>query len=444
MPLWPHQSAAIDAAREQYAAGSRSILIVLPTGGGKTRVGVTIAQSSHGKGNRVIWTVHRAELVQQAAAELRSQGVACGIIAPWAPRTWEPVQVASIDTLIARNLRPAADVIVNDECHHIVAPTHIEVRRDYPDALVIGLTATPCRADGVGLRAAYQSMVATVQPRELIGAGHLVPAVVYAPAKALRGLAADPVTEYQARCAGRKAIVFCASVAAAQSLAREYCTAGIPARCVDGKMSDDDRAAAIAEFRAGKVQILTNMHVLTEGFDVREVSAIILARKVGSESAYIQMVGRGMRCAPGKVDCIVLDLCGSSHDLGILPDSDRLYSLDGAGLKSGDKVDQISQCAECGAWFRSQLFVASMCPQCGYVRPGKKDPRVVHAEMVQLQAAKLRGSFGQTRIAALRELLRDCAAKGHKPGSARMQYKLKFNHWPNEAMKTAAGWPTGQ
>lgn len=448
--LWPHQIRYLARARELYRQGKRSILCCLPTGAGKTRLAVAIVGSSSSRGNRVLWIVHRAELVQQAADELREAGVPCGIIAPWAPRTWEPVQVASIKTLIARDLRPEANILVADEAHHLVAPTFFDVRKDYPEALVIGLTATPARADNVGLGSAFDCIVGEVQPRELITSGHLVPAIVKGPSQACDKLAAAPVDAYREHCAGRKAIVFCGSIKAASDLAAEFALAGIPARSVDGKMKDEDRTAAIAAFRRGSLQVLTNVHVLTEGFDVRETGAILLARKMGSEAAYIQACGRGMRRAEGKRDCIVVDLLGTSYALGILPDSDRVYSLEGKGVKAScDGAIAISQCRACGSVFRATVFADSRCPACGWVRPGRPDPTVERARISEIQARQVATASGQAKVEYLREQLVRCATMKkkdgtpYKPGAALIAFKARFHHWPTEAMRQAAGWPTG-
>jgi hypothetical protein len=371
------------------------------------------------------------------------------MIAPWSARTWEPVQVASIQTMIARGIRPDADVVVVDEAHHVVSPEYFRVRSDYSSALVIGLTATPCRMDGVGLGTAFDALVPGPQPRELIAAGHLVPATVIAPSHATDSAADHPVDAYRKFLSGRRAIVFCSSVEAARTLAGEFTLAGIPAACVDGEMDDDKRAQEIERFKRGDLAVLTNMHVLTEGFDCRETSGIILARKVGSEPALIQMTGRGMRCAPGKVDLIVVDLFGSCLALGILPDSDRVYSLDGKGVRSGDCAEGIRQCKSCGRVFLASQWGDAGCPACGFVDKRRRDPRIVRQEMTAIQAAKLATDSGQAKAEFLRRELRRCACMRKrdgspmKPGAALIAFKSKFHHWPNEATKQAAGWPRG-
>ena len=438
LPLRPHQERYLAKGRILYQQGKRAILFVLPTGAGKTILACAMALNHFGQGGRVLWIVHRAELVQQAADSLRSAGVPCGIIAPWAPRTFEPVQVASIQTLIARTqVLDGISMLVIDEAHHIVADTYLAVRRQYPGALVIGLTATPGRADNRGLGNAFDSMVAEVQPRELIAAGFLVPVKVFGPRRTVDNLSAYPVDEYRLRCSGRQAIVFVSSVKQAADTATQFTLAGIPARSIDGAMDDDARADAIAAFRAKSIRVLTSVMVLTEGFDAPETSAIILARKVGSEVTYIQMTGRGMRIAPGKSDCIVCDLYGSSHDLHILPDADRVYSLDGKAVRSasGDVLD-MPQCPACGTFFACHMFRGGPCPNCGWVRPSKPDPRVVEQQRIQLQYENLSRPSDANKVDFLATEL---AKRKGRTGGILIAFERKFHHYPNTAQRERSG-----
>jgi DNA repair protein RadD len=449
MNLWPHQQRTIDQTRALLREGKRAPLIVLPTGAGKTRTACAMIQGAFAKGHHALWIVHRIELVQQAADAIRACGVPCGIITPQHRASWEPVQVASIQTLIAREQRPPADLLIADEAHHLVAESYLTVREHYRSAYVIGLTATPCRSDGVGLGNAFDSIVGCVQPAELIASGQLVKCRVLGPATSTDAAAEHVVDAYRQHADGRRAIVFCSSVKAAEEEASKLTMAGIPARNVDGRMGADKRAEAIELFRSGHLRALTNMHVLTEGFDVRSTGAIILARKFGSESAYIQATGRGMRADEGKSDCVVVDLFGSSHALGILPDSDRIYSLEGKGVRSGDAVESITQCRCCGRVFRAAVFRDSKCPACGWVRPGRVDPAVARARIVELQARQVASASGQVKVDFLRAQLVRCsqtmtkAGVPMKPGAALIAFKARFHHWPNEAMRQQAGWPTG-
>ncbi len=444
MRLWPHQERYIVRAREQFKLGRRALLLVLPTGAGKTVLATALARAHFGKSGRVLWIVHRAELIKQAAASLRKADVPCGIIAPWAPRTYEPVQVASIQTLIARNqVLEDITMLVIDEAHHIVADTYLQVRRQYPAAIVIGLTATPGRADNRGLGNAFDSMIAEVQPRELIALHEqdpsmgLTPVRVIGPRAAVDNLCDYPVDAYRADCDGRQCIAFVGSVKEAARLASAFSVAGYPARSIDGSMDDADRERNIDAFRSGALRVLTSVQVLTEGFDAPETSAVILARKVGSEVTYIQMTGRGMRAAPGKRDCIVLDLYGSSHALKILPDSDRNYSLEGSAVRSAmGELQEITQCKGCGRWFPCGVFAGGQCPTCGWTRPAKPDPRVVHQEKIELQYSRLSNPTNTAKIAWLQTEL---AKRRGRMGGILIAFNRKFHHFPNTALRQSSG-----
>ena len=235
MKLRSYQLDTVAEVKSFFKAGKRAACVVLPTGAGKTITAVSIVQSAFEKQSKVLWVVHRWELISQAANALRTADVPCGIISPRAPRTYEPVQVASIQTLIARDHRPEANIIIFDECHHLVANTYLQVRRDYPNAFVIGLTATPGRADGRGLGNAFDCLVARVQPRDLIALNAveptqgLVPVTVTGPRTEVKNLCDYPVDAYRADCSGRPAIAFVGSVKEAERLADAFTLAGIPA-----------------------------------------------------------------------------------------------------------------------------------------------------------------------------------------------------------------------
>jgi DNA repair protein RadD len=450
--LYPHQVRYVEAAREAYQKGFRSILLCLPTGAGKTILAVSLCLAQFGRGGRILWVVSRIELVKQAAEALREAGIPCGIISPNHPRTFEAVQVASIDTLVARDMvLPGITMLVYDECQHAVAPTYLRVRQQYANVLTIGLSATPSRTDGKGLGAAFDCLIAEIQPQELVDKGFLVPVTVIGPEVAVNNPAAYPVDLYRRKCPGRQTIHFCASVKDAEEQARAFTVAGFPAKNVDGTMSADERDSSIEAYRSGRIKVLTNYLVLVEGFNVPETSCIIIGRKVRSESAYIQMTGRGMRLFPGKRDCLVLDLFGSSKALGILPTSPRSYSLDGKGVAVvKDKLQDMPQCPACGVFFTCGMWSGGRCPACGWVRPPKKNPAVREQKIVEYREHQVQTEAGKLKVEFLRMMLTFCRTQKkkdgtpYKPGYASMQFERKFGRYPNKQEMAAANWPTGE
>ena len=186
--LRPYQAEVITRISAAVAAGHRRILLVAPTGAGKTIVAAAMIQAQTAKRERVLFLAHRRELIQQASAKLYDVGIDAGIIQAGFPtRPDEFAQVASIQTLWARAMRttvmdlPRADLVVVDEAHHCRARTYSKIMGAYPNAIIVGMTATPCRGDGRGLGNAFDVLVECPPVQELIDLGFLVGTRVYAP-----------------------------------------------------------------------------------------------------------------------------------------------------------------------------------------------------------------------------------------------------------------------
>jgi DNA repair protein RadD len=354
--LRPYQVRALDEVRLRYMQGHRSIVLVSPTGSGKTLLGALACYHLVKRGRRVLWLAHRRELIEQTSRTLRLHGVDHGVVAPWARRNYHPMQVGSIQTVAARDRVRGYDAVVVDECHHAFLGWYELVNNfRLRGRLILGLTATPQRADGTALGNTYSAMVVVAQVAQLVAQAHLVPSRMVA----LRGPTAAQA--YLELCQGRPTIVFCRSVAHAQDTASLLAGAGVRAAAVDGGMTTEDRATALAHFGTGRLSVLTNMHVLTEGFDCPPASAVILARRFSSPLAFLQAVGRGLRPYPGKRDCLVVDLCGSVHIHG-LPDEPRVYSLRGKPIARLAN-EPVRVCAACGTVVPARG--PRVCPACG-------------------------------------------------------------------------------
>lgn len=450
-PLRDYQQRAVDAVVTAVRQGKRRPLVVAPTGAGKTRIGSELVVLSTRRGKRVLWVAHRTELLAQAVASLMLEGIHPGVIAPqsivdairsavpgWYPPSNPLVYCASIQTLLARvndfDGLPDFDLVILDEGHHYVSPEWGAVARKLQRAVIVGLTATPERGDGLGLDALYDCLIPVAQPRDLIALGHLVPVDVWGPPNVQQGaLACDPVRAWidHPQAHGRRTIVFCASIEHAQQLAQRWQAAGYAAECVDGEMPADDRRCALERFARGRTTVLTNVFVLTEGFDLPAIEVVVLARGFSAQGTFIQAVGRAMRTAKGKDRALLLDLVGAVFKHG-LPHYDRDYTLEGAiRTAKSEKLEAIRQCRKCGAVFVSRT---TACPRCGAFVPRPPTPEEKAEQLAEIQ-----------RVATLDEKVREltklrfiAGRKGWHAGQIAAVFKTKFGHYPTPAMWRAA------
>jgi DNA repair protein RadD len=438
MDLRNYQIDAIDRLRLAMSQGARRSLLVSPTGSGKTVTLAEIVRRAVERGRRSLWLAHRAELIDQAAATLTGLGLTVGAMCASSsvpPNPYALVQVASVQTLLARNERPPADIVIADEGHHFAAAadTFMSLLTAYPEAWIIGATATPERGDGCGLRDCYDTIVVAATVRELTEDGHLVPCEVMRPDKPLEPgkIAQHPVDAYVEHAPGRRAIVFCKSVQLADSYAAEFNLRGIVARSIHADTPWSERRLYIDAFRRGAIQVLTNVYVLTEGFDAPELSCVILARGCGSPGMYLQMIGRALRPAPGKSDAVLLDLRGVSHEHG-RPEDDRSYSLDGRGIRLSDPQ---SYCPVCGA----PRMPPDACEACGYVAAGDetgKPDKVTGDTLVKY--ARKRAEDESQRVRTLAKWIAVARANSYKPGWVRAKYRAVYGNWPSSALLDAA------
>jgi DNA repair protein RadD len=402
----------IDQIRGSYIRGTRSICAVLPTGGGKTFIGARVANEVSEQGGKVLWIAHRQELCAQARARLR-----------------DDVAVETVQTLLTRESLPDAALLVIDESHHFPEKNSwTDIPRAYPDAKILGLTATPQRGDGAPLGAIFEELIAGPQPRELIAQGHLVPVEIWGPPTEMDSgtLAAEPVRAWAERYSTLKTAVFATSNKRALELAHAWRDAGYATEVVQGSLCAKTRAAVLERWRSGETQVVVSVHCLTEGFDLPAIECVALTRKFSHVGAYLQVVGRGMRPSPGKTSLKVLDLTGSTHAHGH-PEQDRVYSLTGKAITIRSGLEPIRQCLKCGTVFSSP---GHSCPRCGqYVaRPLTHEQRIArNVRLGEITAAHDDGK----RAAAWEALFAKGKAAGYKmPGWALVQYKLRYGTYP--------------
>lgn len=430
--LRPYQQQLVTEVRGQYQLGKRSVLAVLPTGGGKTVIFSHIAQSAAKKGNRVCILVHRAELLDQASRSLQRMGVRHGRIA--AGRSMDlshAVQVASVQTLARRLHKLPRDffqLLVVDECHHSNAGTWANVISHFSAAKLLGVTATPIRGDGRGLGEWYEVMVQGPTAKWLTDNGYLAAARVLAPpgfdAAGLRKrmgdfdakqaeqrvttIMGDCCSHYRKHLSGRTAIAFCCSVAHAEAVARLFISQGIAAASIDGSMTGEQRRDLLQALETGRLKVLTSCALIGEGVDVPSVGGCILLRPTQSVSLHLQMIGRCLRPAPGKPAAVVLDHVGNTLRLGHHLE-EREWSLDGIKKRDREAAPSVKVCPKC---FATTMSTAQICRECGHVFAPQeaRELKVVDGELVELQRREQRREQGSAQS------LQDLIALGHQRG----------------------------
>ena len=340
--LRSYQHAAIDAVLAARRQGVRRMLVCLPTGAGKTVIFSELARLAR---KQVLVLAHREELLAQAKAklEIAMDGSHVVSIERGSERAAADakVLVCSIRSLheerLARVLKGRdVGLIIYDECHHAAAEDNLRVLNQLGafdenwSGTLLGFTATTARGDGKGLNKVFQKIVYTRHLHEMIDDGYLATLRGFristsadltklssgsldfredelAEAVDIEERNALVARSIQELARDRRTIAFCVTVNHARNLCQALNILGVPAGIVFGEMSAEARAKALADFRSGRIQVLTNVAVLTEGFDDPGTSCIAMARPTRSEGLYAQCVGRGTRIHPGKKDCLILD-----------------------------------------------------------------------------------------------------------------------------------------
>lgn len=334
MELRPYQEEAKNAIFEQWDAGVKRTLLVLPTGTGKTIVFAKVTEDCVRKGERVLILAHRGELLDQAADKLKkSTGLGCSV--EKAEETcrgqWYRVTVGSVQTLMReKRLQSFApdffDTIIVDEAHHSISESYQKILQYFQNAHVLGVTATPDRSDMRNLGSYFESLAYEYTLPKAIREGYLSPiraltvplkidmsmvAVQAGDFKASDiGTALDPylyqiADEMTKYCKDKKTVVFLPLVKTSQKFRDILTEKGFRAAEVNGE--SEDRAEILHDFDAGKYDVLCNSMLLTEGWDCPSVDCIIVLRPTKSRALYCQMVGRGTRLAPGKDHLLLLD-----------------------------------------------------------------------------------------------------------------------------------------
>ncbi len=408
--LRPYQSDDVERLRAEFRRWFR-VCYQLATGGGKTVVFTFIASSAVARGKRVLILAHRQEIADQISEALAAMGIEHGMIAPGRARSDCQVQVAMVGTLIRRFADQPTDfdLIVVDEAHHAAAASWKKILAAFPRAKVLGVTATPERRDGKPLDM-FQVMVVGPDTRTLIDNGHLSEFVMYAPDGApdlsrvqtragdydVGGLDAvvnravvidSAIAHYSRICPGAPAIAFCVTIEHSLAVAKAARKAGFRAQHIDGSTPPKKRRALIRALGAGKLDILTNCDLISEGADIPIVTTAMLLRPTKSLGLHLQQVGRVLRLAPGKREAIILDCVGNLARHGP-PDAVRAWSLEGRRKKQTQPPEIMKFLRRCPACARVNPRGTAAC-ECGQIlRPTPEEVRIAAMARVSTPAVR--------------------------------------------------------
>lgn len=460
--LRPYQQKLADDVRGAYRMGFKCPLVVASTGAGKTVLFSYITHGAATRGNPVIIAAHRKEIIRQISLSLANFGVTHQVIAaPQAVRSiilaqfkkfgrsfvdeTSTTMVGSVQTIVSRferidstlaaieakTGRKPKPLVVMDEGHHVVRNTQwgrvMDRYHDEGGGHGLIVTASPERLDGTGLGAGHggyaDTMIEAPPMSWLIDSGFLSPYRVftapqqidlsgvhkrmgdYVPGELQEridkpSVTGDAIQHWRQHAHGLRAIVFCVSISHSKHVADEFNRAGIPAAHIDGGIDDAERDSAIMDYADGKIMVLTNVGLVSEGFDLgsiaqKDVTIDCLIDLAPTESLVnaMQRWGRALRPAPGKT-AVILDHAGNVLRHG-LPDDEREWSLEGrkkakrnaAANDNEDAADvNITTCTQCFTIHRP----APQCPTCGHVYPPKERKVEQHdGDLVELTSEEM-------------------------------------------------------
>lgn len=408
MQLRPYQNDLVEQLRQAWHDGYKAPCIVLGCGGGKSCIVAEIARRTTWNGKRVLFLVHRKELVDQIFRTFVRWGVLMDLC-----------DIGMVQTFTRRlkNLRRPA-LIITDENHHSLAQSYKRIYDYFPDVPRVGVTATPVRLNGDGLGDVNDKLIVGVSTKWLIENNCLAPYDYYAPSvvdltrlhtkmgeyvtadieKAMikNTVFGDVIKYYKLLADGKKAVCYCSSIKHSQATAKAFCDAGINAVHIDGLTLKQERDRIIADFRKGNITILCNVDLISEGFDVPDCECTILLRPTHSLTLYIQQSMRCMRYREGK-RAIIIDHVGNYARHG-MPDDDRQWSLDKKKKLSKKKEEdnqkeKVKQCPECFYTFSAPPAGQQVvCPHCKYIFPVNERAPVevdTEAKLIKIEGFKL-------------------------------------------------------
>ena len=430
--LRDYQINLLNNTRKAMQDGYKAPCIVSPCGSGKSVVIAELARLTTMKDNRVLFLVHRKELISQIEKSFRDQGV----VMPNVDLMMVQTAVRRLDKIKKPNL------IITDENHHSLANTYRKIYDHFPDAYRVGFTATPIRLNGGGLGDVNDILVEGLTVKELIELGHLAPYKYYAPSvvdtsglHTRRGefvakevdelfssktIFGNVINHYKKLAMGKQAILYAPNVAKSIQIARAFNKENIIAEHIDAKTPAEERTKIIDRFRSGEIQVLCNVELISEGFDVPDCEVVILLRPTQSYGLFVQQSMRSMRYKPGKI-AIIIDHVGNVHRHG-LPDKEVGWSLNPQKeTKTVKDPSSVKQCPEC---FFTVPSATAICPDCGHEFRQEVEYKEVETELEEYNQEIVLDYRSPRDCKNMSELYSLAKNLGYKPGWAFYQGKL--------------------
>lgn len=370
--LREYQTELYDKTVDAFRRGSKRVLVTVGCGAGKSYIFAKMAERTKGP---VLVLTHRRELLDQTGQLFREHGIDARV-----------EMILTEANRLGQHERPA--LIITDEAHLSRSNSWMRVL-DHYNTFTVGFTATPIRLDGKPLGDIYDELVTGVSVRWLIDNHRLAPYEYYAPTAVEtdglrvqagdyvirdleqlmtdRAIYSDVLKSWEKLAKGQKTIAYCVSVKHAQETAAMFRNAGYPAVEIDGATPPRKRAEIMRDFRDGKIMVLCNVGIISEGVSIDDVSCCLLLRPTESHALYWQQGMRAMRYQPGKVATIID--CVGNYSRNPLFDADVEWSLTQSVRKKPRISDTgdffIRTCPECFMVFKT----APICPFCGAEYP---------------------------------------------------------------------------